>query len=198
MFDVYIMLLGDDVLVSETVERIRGGNWALGAWGHVIAEHAHVFEQMEDPYLRARADDIREIGQRILVRLQAEVREQTQFPEQCILMGETLGIAEIAAVPTGRLVGIVCMRGSALSHTAILARALGIPAVVSLAALPVGHLNGSDMVIDGDQGRIYVRPSPKVLQVFKQRISAEKSLAERLIALRGVPAETPDGVRLPL
>jgi phosphotransferase system enzyme I (PtsP) len=198
LFDVYIMLLGDDVLVSETVERIRAGNWAFGAWARVIAEHARVFEQMEDPYLRARADDIREIGQRILVRLQAEVREPRQFPERCILMGETLGIAEIAAVPAERLVGIVCMRGSALSHTAILARALGIPAVVSLASLPAGHLDGSDMVIDGDQGRIYVRPSRKLLQVFQQRISEDRVLAERLIALRDVPAETPDGVRLPL
>ena len=93
---------------------------------------------MEDPYLRARAEDIREIGQRILGRLQSEVRESRQFPERCILMGETVGITEIAAVPAGRLAGIVCMRGSALSHTAVLARALGIPAVVSLASLPTG------------------------------------------------------------
>ena len=198
LFGVYIMLLGDDVLVSQTVERIRAGNWAFGAWGHVIAEHAHVFEQMEDPYLRARADDIREIGQRILVRLQADVPEPRQFPERCILIGETLGIAEIAAVPPGRLAGIVCMRGSALSHTAILARALGIPAVVSLASLPAGHLDGSEMVIDGHEGRIYVRPSRKILEVFQQRISDEKGLSERLIALRDLPAVTPDGVRLPL
>jgi phosphotransferase system enzyme I (PtsP) len=198
LFDVHIMLLGDDVLVSDTVERIRAGNWALGAWRHAIAEYAHVFEQMEDLYLRARAEDIREIGQRVLVRLQAEVPEPRQFPERCILMGETLGLAEIATVPAGRLAGIVCMRGSALSHMAILARALGVPAVVSLASLPSGHLEGSEMVIDGYEGRIYVRPSRKVLEVFQQRIREEKALSERLIALRDEPAETPDGIRLPL
>jgi phosphotransferase system, enzyme I, PtsP len=198
LFDVYIMLLGDDVLVSQTVERIRSGNWALGAWRHAIAEYAHAFEQMEDFYLRARADDIREIGQRVLIRLQAKIPKPRQFPERCILMGETLGIAEIAAVPPGQLAGIVCMRGSALSHTAILARALGIPAVVSLASLPSGHLDGTEMAVDGDEGRIYVRPSRRVLEAFRHRINAEKALCERLIALRDLPAETPDGVRLPL
>ena len=198
LFDVYIMLLGDDVLVSQTVERIRSGNWALGAWRHAVAEYALAFEQMEDSYLRARADDIREIGQRVLVRLQAKMPEPRQFPERCILMGETLGIAEIAAVPSGQLAGIVCMRGSALSHTAILARALGIPAVVSLASLPPGHLDGSEMSVDGDEGRIYVRPSRKVLEAHQQRINDEKALSERLIALRDLPAETPDGVRLAL
>jgi phosphotransferase system enzyme I (PtsP) len=53
LFDVYVMLLGDDVLISDTVERIRAGNWAFGAWRHAIADYANVFEQMEDPYLRA-------------------------------------------------------------------------------------------------------------------------------------------------
>jgi phosphotransferase system, enzyme I, PtsP len=198
LFDVYVTLLGNDGLVSDTVERIRAGHWALGAWRDAIAEHADVFEQMEDPYLRARAEDIREIGQRLLVRLQSEVRESRLFPERSILVGDTIGITEIAAVPAGRLAGIVCMRGSALSHTAVLARALGIPAVVSLASLPIGRLNGCEMVVDGYQGRIYVRPSHKVLEAFQQRISEAKALSQRLIALRDVPAETPDGVRLPL
>jgi len=184
--------------VSETVERIRAGNWALGAWRATIAENAHVFEQMEDPYLRTRAEDIREIGQRILARLQSDLRESRQFPERCVLVGETIGITEIAAVPTGRLVGIVCMRGSALSHTAVLARALGIPAVVSLTALPTARLDGCEMIVDGYEARIYVQPSRKVLEAFQQRIGEEKALATRLAALRDKPAETLDGIRMPL
>jgi phosphotransferase system enzyme I (PtsP) len=105
---------------------------------------------------------------------------------------------EIAAVPSGRLAGIVCMRGSALSHTAVLARALGIPAVVSLAALPTARLDGCEMVVDGYEARIYVQPSRKVLEAFQQRIGEEKALATRLVALRDQPAETLDGIRLTL
>jgi phosphotransferase system enzyme I (PtsP) len=198
VFDVYVMLLGDDGLVSDALARIRAGNWAPGAWRDTIADHAKVFEQMEDPYLRAGAEDIRAIGQRVLVQLQAEAKASRQYPQQCILVGETVSITEIAAVPAGQLAGIVCMHGSVLSHIAVLARALGIPAVVSRAPLPIGRLDGREMVIDGDQGRIYIEPSHAVLDAFRRLIGEEQARSERLMALRDLPAETPDGVRLPL
>jgi phosphotransferase system enzyme I (PtsP) len=113
-------------------------------------------------------------------------------------VGDTVSIMEISAVPVGQLVGIVCMHGSALSHTAVMARALGIPAVVSLAPMPIGRLDDCKMVIDGDQGRIYIEPSRVVVEAFQQRIGEQQTRSERLMALRDLPAETPDGVRLPL
>ena len=111
----------------------------------------------------------------MLVRLQSKVRESRGFPERCILVGETLGITEIAAVPTGRLAGLVSMRGSPLSHTAVIARALGIPAVVSLSSLPIGRLDGHEMIVDGYRGRIYVQPSRKVVATYQQRAGAERA-----------------------
>jgi phosphotransferase system enzyme I (PtsP) len=198
LFDVYVMLLSNDGLVSDAIERIRGGNWAPGAWRDAIAEHAKVFEQMEDPYLRARAEDIREIGQRLLDRLQSKVPGSRSFPTHCILVGTALGITEIATVTPGHLAGLVSMQGSPLSHTAILARALGIPAVVSLASLPIGSLDGRRMIVDGYQGRIYVQPPPGVVAAYQRRASADRVRSDRLAELRDVPAETSDGVRLPL
>jgi phosphotransferase system, enzyme I, PtsP len=198
LFDVYVMLLGSDGLVSDTLARIRAGNWAPGAWRDTIAAHTQVFEQMDDPYLRGGAEDIRAIGQRVLVQLQAEAKASREYPQPCILVGDTVCIPEIAAVPVGQLAGIICMHGSALSHTAVMARALGIPAVVALAPLPVGRLDGCAMVIDGDQGRIYIEPPPAVLEVFQRLIGEQQARSERLMALRDLPAETPDGRRLPL
>lgn len=198
LFDVYVMLLGSDSLIADTLQRIRAGNWAPGAWRDTIAQHAQVFDRMEDPYLRARAEDIRDVGRRVLSHLRAEAQVSRQYPKRCILMGDTVSITEIAAVPIDRLAGIVSTRGSALSHTAILARAWGIPAVVSLAALPIGRLDGCEMAVDGDRGRIYIRPSRAVVDAFQRHISEAQALAARLRSLRDVPAETPDGVRLPL
>ena len=198
LFDVLIMLLGDDELVADTVARIRAGSWALGAWRDTITTHARAFEQLEDPYLRERAQDIYEIGERLLAHLRSEVRVTRAFPDRCILVGDTVGVTEIGAVPVNRLAGIVCARGSVLSHTAVLARALGIPAVVSAGTLPIARLDGCEMLVDGNEGRIYVKPSPRVREAFQQRVDAELALSKRLAALRDVPAETPDGVLLPL
>jgi phosphotransferase system enzyme I (PtsP) len=192
------MLLGSDSLVADTVERIRAGNWAAGSLRDTIADHARVFEKMEDPYLQARADDVREIGQRILLQLRPGLKESRQYPERCILVADSVGITDIAAVPAGRIAGIVCRQGTVLSHTAILAHALGIPAVVSLASMPVGLIEGCTMGVDGDDGRIYVNPSRTVIDAIEQRIADQQALSDRLTALHDLPAQTPDGVVLPL
>jgi len=198
LFESYSMLLESDDLVESTIERIRAGNWAPGAWRDTVAEQVRRFDQLDDAYLRARGDDIREIGQRVLLHLQSEIKEARPYPERCILVGDSVSIAEIAGVPLGRLAGIVCRHGSALSHSTILARAMGIPAVVSLSSLPVSDLESRTIAVDGDQGRICIQPSGAVLDAFERRIGEQLALMERLATLRYLPAETPDGVRLPL
>jgi phosphotransferase system enzyme I (PtsP) len=199
LFDVQAMLLGgDDSLVADTVERIRAGSWAPGAWRETIARHALVFEQMDDPYLRERAGDIREVGQHVLMHLQAQMNAARQSPQRCILVGDTIGLAQIAAVPAGCLAGIVTMRGSPLSHTAVLARALGIPAIVSLARMPASRWEGREIVVDGDEGRLYIQPSPALLRTLKGRMREARVRAEQLAALHDLPAQTLDGTRVPL
>jgi phosphotransferase system enzyme I (PtsP) len=198
LFEVYAMLLGSDSLVLDTINRIRAGSWAPGAWRETISQHAAIFEQMEDPYLSARADDIREIGQYVLKHLQSSETGAADCPERCILVGDTLGLTDIAVIPAGCLAGLVSTRGSPLSHLAVLARALGIPAVISLAALPGNRLAESEMVIDGDEGRVYIRPSPGLLAIFQGRIRVASQHTERLAATRDLPAETLDGTRVPL
>lgn len=198
IFDVYAMLLASSPLIAETLKRIRAGNWAPGALRDTVMEQAGIFERMEDSYLQARAEDIRGIGRRLLIHLQSAVSEPRDYPKRCVLVGEEVSPARIVDIPIGQLVGIVCTRGSVLSHTTILARALGIPAVMGLGALPIGNLEGYEMVVDGYQGRVIVQPSPGVRAEFQRLARREKRLAVELEALRDLPAETQDGVRVPL
>nr|MBS0021967.1 phosphoenolpyruvate--protein phosphotransferase [Gammaproteobacteria bacterium] len=198
LFDVYIMLLGSNRLIADTIKRIRAGNWAPGALRQTVAEHVRAFDQVEDAYLRARGEDIRALGGRILAQLQPEGKTPRDYPERCILVDDEVSIAQIAEVPGQRLAGIVSMRGSRLSHTAILARALGIPAVMGLGDLPVGGLDGADIIVDGYQGRVYINPAPAVREEFEHLLREDAAISVELEELRDLPAETLDGVRISL
>ena len=193
ILDAYVTLLDSNRLIVAAVERIRAGNWAPGALRDTIAEYSGLFERIEDPYLRARAEDMRGLGRRILLHLQSGAREPRTYPERCILMDEEISLARMADVPVTRLVGIVSTRGSAFSHAAILARSLGIPAVMGLGDLQIGHLDGADAAIDGYRGRVFINPSPAVLRQFEEIIRHEESLSADLRGLRDQPALTPDG-----
>ncbi len=198
IFDVYALMLGSDSLVEDTVARIHAGNWAPGALRDTIAEFAGTFDQMEDLYLRGRAEDIRAIGGRLLMYLQSDARDPREYPERSILLGDEVSLARIAEVPAGRLAGIVCLHGSVLSHIAIVAKALGVPAVVGLGHFPVGDLEGRPIVVDGYQGRVFIEPSPIVIEEFERLVRAEQQRTVELRKFRDLPAETPDGVRVTL
>lgn len=196
LFEVHVMLLGDDSLLSGVTQRIRAGNWAPGALRDTVREHARVFDQIDDPYLRARAEDVRDIGRRLLVRLQSTETEARQYPKRCILMADEVSIAHIADVPPGQIAGIVSMKGSRASHVAVLANSLGVPAVMGLGELPVEKLDGEKIVVNGYKGQICIDPTPLVRRQVKRLVKQERKVSKELEALRGLPAKTKDGSRI--
>jgi phosphotransferase system enzyme I (PtsP) len=198
LFDVYILILGQDDLVEDVVARIRRGNWAPAALRDTIAEHAKAFEQAEDPYLRARAEDIRGIGRRILLRLVSEADTAMDYPEDAVLLGDEVSLARVADVPAGQLRGIVCLRGSVVSHTAVLARGLGVPAVMGLGSRDIKSYDGHPIIVDGYRGRVFVDPSPAVVNEYRRLIRHEGQLSAKLAHLRGLEARTTDDVRVGL
>lgn len=198
LFHAYSLMLDSPGLERQTVERIRTGNWAAGALRDTIREHTRVFEAMEDPYLRERAGDVRDVGLRILARLQHAGGQGQVYPPNTILVGDEITVSTLAEVPLDRLAGVVSVRGSTFSHVAILARSLGIPAVVGLSELPVTRVDGCELVVDGYRGWIYVTPSPAVRAEYERLISEEQQLAAGLEELRELPAVTLDGIHVPL
>ena len=200
LFTVYRMMLSSDSLLNDTLSRIQNGYWAPTAWREAIQSRIRLLEQAEDPYLSARAEDIRDLGRRVLNHLRAG--PTAQWPElvaeRCILVAEEMSVAHLAAAPPDRLAGIVCLRGSALSHVALLARAMGIPAVMGLGDRPLGRFEGSDIVVDGYQGRIYLNPDPAMRAEYQQLLTAEAELTVELQELRHLSATTRDGQDLPL
>jgi len=196
LFDAFIRMLSGGSLVEAIQQHIETGKWAGAALRDAIAEHAAVFEQMSDAYLRERAQDIRDLGNRVLQKLHAESSGPTDWPEQIVLVGNDLSASHLAEVPTERLVGIVSSTGSGSSHLAILARALGVPAAMGVSDLPVSRLRGKEVVVDGYRGLVVVRPRGSLREEMLRLAREEAELTEELAALRDEPALTSDGVRV--
>jgi phosphotransferase system, enzyme I, PtsP len=198
LFDAYAMLLGSDSLVNGTLERIQAGNWAPGALRATVLEYANIFAEMDDPYLRERAADILDLGQRLLDRLQEAQAVNRHYPDNVILMGEEISVSQLLDVPPEKLKGLVSVRGTGTSHVALLARGLGVPAVFGVSNLPPGRLHGREVVVDGYTVRVCIQPSPALRQEYQKLIAQEAELSRDLEHLRDLPAETPDGHRLEL
>jgi len=198
LFDALLMMLGGDSLMGETIERIRAGNWAAGALRETIGQHVRVFESMEDSYMRERASDIRDLGRRILTRIQSDVPGNKVFYPQTILVGEEISVGQLAEIPAENLAGIVSASGSSSSHVAILAHAMGVPAVMGVADMPVGRLDGQMIIADGYRGDVFINPSELVRREYLRLQTEETELTEVLKNISEQPSVTPDGVNIPL
>ena len=198
LFDVYLLMLNSQAISGITRDRIREGNWAPGALRQTIREHEQVFNEMEDSYLRERADDVRDLGRRILMHLQEDSPDKIEFPDNTVLVGEDISASMLAEVPRDKLAGVISVRGSRTSHVAILARAMSISAVMGATDLPVSRIDGRTIIADGYSGQIFISPSKKVTNEFQRLIDEEAALSDELMELRDLPAKTEDGIEISL
>lgn len=193
LFSVYLRMLDDNALPAEINALIRGGNWAQGAVRKVIESHTAHFAQMEDEYLRERVSDIRDLGRRILARLQTADDQHREFNEDSILIGEEITTAALVEMPLNHIAAIVTTEGAANSHMVIVARALGIPTVVGVTELPVTALDDAEMIVDAHQGRIFVHPIRRLRQRYKEIQKEEQQAAKDLKSYENRETITPDG-----
>ncbi len=198
LFDAYLQMLGSASMIEQVIGRIRAGSWASGALRETINEHVRVFESMDDPYMRERSADVKDLGRRILRCLQKDRQAPPPYPERTVLVGDEITATMLAEAPIDRLVGVISAKGSSSSHVAILSRALGIPAVVGVKELPVVRMEGQSLIADGYNGRVYVAPSENVRKEYQRLAAEEAQMTADLAELRDEPAQTPDGFRIPL
>lgn len=199
LFDVYLRILDDDSLGAEVEQEIQQEHLtAQAALASVIKRHVHQFENMKDDYLRERASDFRDLGRRVLAELQSSQREEIDYPKRTVLIGDDITAAVLAEVPEGKLAAIVSAKGSNNSHVTILARALGVPAVMAVRGLDLEQLSRRAIVVDGYNGHVFVSPSRSILSEYKQLVQEENELNQSLVSLREKPAQTTDNHRISL
>ncbi|KZN14961.1 phosphoenolpyruvate--protein phosphotransferase [Marinomonas sp. TW1] len=199
LFDVYLKILDDNSIAGEVVKKIKEGQWAQGALRQVIKAHIRQFDRMDDPYLRERASDLRDLGRRILSHLQEKAPNIVErFSEPAIIIGEELTASMLGEIPIDKIKGLVSVMGSGNSHVAILARAMGIPTVMGALDLPYAQLDKADLIVDGYQGQVFTYPSEALIDNYQQIVDEERLLEEEYESLKDLPCETLDGQRLSL
>lgn len=200
LLDAYFHMLKDSRLVRGARERIASER--INAEAAVQAEIgliAEGFRTMQDPYLASRIDDIREVGSRLVRQLmKTPVRPLWTVPRGSVVVAEDITAADIAQMDPARVVAIAAQSGGPQSHTAIMARALGMPAVLGASGLLDSVHNGQQLLVDGDLGHVIVNPSHSSVVAFRRRRIAQMREDRLLKALAQRPAITRDGVAISL
>lgn len=192
IFVTHQEMLADPALSDDVDQRLAQGESAAAAWMAVIEAAARQQEALHDALLAERAADLRDVGRRVLAQLCGV--QQTAEPEQpYVLVMAEVGPSDVARLDPARVAGIVTAHGGATAHSAIVARALGIPAVVGAGAAILLLEAGTPLLLDGQRGRVTVAPPADELQ----RALAERDLREQRLqaawANRHEPAITRDG-----
>ncbi|EOX4325883.1 phosphoenolpyruvate--protein phosphotransferase [Vibrio cholerae] len=197
IFDLFTHLLNDPMLRKELKAQIQKGDRADWALRQVVESYSNRFARMSDVYLRERAQDIRELGQRLLFFLLNTETNQPKIDKPVILVVRELTASVLAALPKDKLLAVVSLEGAANSHAAILSRALGIPAVMGV-SINLRDLNGKKGIVDGYSGKLFISPSKTILNEYRALANEERELSRMVNDAIREPACTLDGARIEL
>ncbi len=196
IFAAQLLVLEDPAMLEPIAARIDAGEAAVAAWQAEIAKLADAYAEMEDPYLQARAADIRDIALRVARAIVGAKGAQRIAPEpSAILLVDELLPSEASACDPAHVLGILARVGSPTAHAAIIARTLGIPMVIG-GAVDEGTLPGKTVALDGGTGELVIEPSPEIAAEFAARRAAAEERAAAFAAAKDEPAETRDGHRI--
>lgn len=201
IFEVHLLILEDPVLLNESARRIREERLcAAAAFGDVARQYVEMLAGVNDPFFRERAADIRDVTQRVVNHLSGRTRADAPpvLEEPVIIVSHDLTPSTTAQLDRAKVLGFATDVGSRTAHTAILARSLGIPAVVGLHDVTGRLASGDQVLLDGHTGTVYLNPTDQTLFEYGHLARRRVQFEERLKEIRDQPAVTLDGTRLTL
>lgn len=199
IFKAQAEFLADTDLVTLACQLMVEGHGPAWSWDQAVERMASSLTALGNPLLAARAADLRDVGHRVLVRLAPELAggSLADLPDApVILVADDLSPSDTAGLDTTRVVGLATVRGGPTSHTAILARTLGLPALVAGGEALLDLADGTRVVLDGRAGRLWLEPDEAAIASAEAFLAAERETRARQEAARALPAETRDGRRI--
>ncbi|MBS3919757.1 MAG: phosphoenolpyruvate--protein phosphotransferase [Deltaproteobacteria bacterium] len=200
ILDVHLMILDDEMLIQNTEEHVRkrkvNAEWALDL---TLEKLDSAFKAIEDEYLRERRSDLHYVSSRVFRNLMGRKHDDiTKIKGKVIVVAHDLSPADTLQMNLNHIAGFITDIGGKVSHTAILARSLGIPAVVGL-EVATSLINGGDpLIIDGESGEVVINPTEEISESFMERRRLVKLQEREVMKYASLPAETRDGVRIHL
>ena len=193
LFEAYLQMLDSRRFYDAIIELIQKGVWLKTAIKKITLKQAETFEQMNEPYFAERASDIKDLGKRLLLALEDKTIKKSHYPANTVLIATEVTASMIAEVPKGRLRAVITEHGSAYCHAAIIAKALSIPFMTNIKALPVEFIDGKEVIIDAYADRIYVNPSAALKSAYERIIRHESQKEIEFQTVKGLTSETVDG-----
>ena len=193
-------MMKDPSLHRDVLAHIREDNFSAAyAVSLVLGEYHDRFEKLEEEYLSERSHDIRDIERKLLIRILGKRREKHEiFDEDVVIVSRNLTPSQTASMAREKVVGFAIDVGGRTSHTAILARALQIPAVVGLSEVSRKVVNGDTIVVDGYTGEVVVNPGKSTLAAYRRKSRYSDKFFSELKEEISWPAETLDGYEISL
>jgi len=197
IFDVHLGLLEDVEILDEVLGKIDRKKSAALAWQTTIESRAKLLAALEDPLLAARAADLHDVGYRVLRILVGADEQPLQLPDHpVIIIADDLAPSDTAALDVKRVLGFCTVQGGPTTHTAIIARSLGLPAVVSVGKMVLSLKESTPIILNGDDGTITINPDEKELDFAKEEKRKADQRRSQAQAAAGEPAITLDGHRV--
>lgn len=198
IFHTHLMILEDRGFTSKINDLIEQGAGASWAVHEVVQGYIEAFAAMEDPYLRERSADMEDIGRRIIDALEGNDAATITLKEKRVIIAEDIFPSDMATLEHDKVLGIVTEKGNSYSHAAIMAKSLGIPAVVGVRGLLDAANVKDQVIVDGTVGQVYLNPEPRVCSEYQRLEKDYASKMKELEHLRDLPAVTTDGTRISL
>ncbi len=200
IMEAYQMFAHDKGWINQIVEGINNGLTAESAVRKAQDEMAVRMSEVQSEYIRDRLHDLEDVSNRLIQQLSGEHRSVNpgELPARFILVARELGPAELLEYGRRKLKGLILEDGAATSHIVIIARAMDIPVVGKIAGAVGLIQSGDPVIVDGDNGEVYIRPGEDIERTFAEHIRASRARNEAYAAQHDLPPVTKDGERLSL
>jgi len=200
IFDAHLLVVEDRTLIDEVLRKLEAEHCNVEhIFQEVAKRYSDTLSKIDDPYLRERALDIQDVAQRVIRNLQGKAPTPFLVPDEPhILVSHNLTPSDAATMDRGRVLGIATDLGSRTSHTAIMARSLGIPTIVGLHDAADKLETGDQVLLDGFNGLLIRNPKPETLRHYDEVASKESRVAQRLTELRETTSTTRDSQHIVL